>query len=498
MWYANVVFMVMKKVLMMALGTLTVLLLISAVWSGYNYVFDNDELAHIHTIYLIVKGYQPYTSFFSIYTPVLHWLLVPLFRINGFFLSTIADARFVMILLFLLRIGAASLLIKELFGKRIAFLFIPIFLMDPFTVFTAMQIRPDNLMMTFYTLGLLVATLGVKRKDKRLVFVAGLFLGTAVVTMIKIIPSLCIFGVLILIFHRAKGIRDAVIPLFVGFGTIVGFFLFSFFASGTLVVMIRQVIFDGKLLNDSLLYPVTPGNFYWPVNVYLYGFSDRSLVWIYEWGILIVGFSGAFRIFFHSVSEPLSLRSLLKLLIPITLGIHWLLLFSFRSVFLQYYLPVSWLLAVGVAVVVDDLISTTYQNNIFRFTVLASLVTAFLLVGKASIDLNLMRASIDGHEEESRLEAILAKIPENEPVFPGFLFRPLVYPIPYGYYYGDMPSNVTTRFPPVGEILDKKNVRFLVATETYLSYLPKDAQQYIKEHFLKDLKLEDLWVRKRE
>jgi len=365
-------------------------------------------------------------------------------------------------------------------------------------VFTAMQIRPDNLMMTFYTLGLLVATLGVKRKDKRLVFVAGLFLGTAVVTMIKIIPSLCIFGVLILIFHRAKGIRDAVIPLFVGFGTIVGFFLFPFFANGSLVVMIRQVIFDGKLLNDSLLYPVTPGSYYWPTNVYLYGFSDRSIVWVYAWALLVGGFAGALQIFLRSSTEALSVKTIMKFHLVITLVAHWLLLFFLRSVFLQYYLPVSWLLAVGVAVVVDDLVSTTYQYNIFRFTVLASLVTAFLLVGKASIDLNLMRASIDGYEEETRLEAMLAKIPENEPVFPGFLFRPPVYPLPYGYYYGDMPSNVTTRFPPVGEVLDKKNVRFLVATETYLSYLPKDAQQYIKGRFVRDTVLQELWIRKEE
>lgn len=130
--------------------------------------------------------------------------------------------------------------------------------------------------------------------------------------------------------------------------------------------------------------------------------------------------------------------------------------------------------------------------------VMASLVTAFLLVGKASIDLNLMRASIDGHEEEARLEAVLAKIPESEPVFPGFLFRPLAYPLPYGYYYGDMHASVTTRFPPVLEVLNKKNIRFIVATEIYLSYLPKDTQQYIKERFVRDTALQELWIRKSE
>lgn len=486
----------MKKLTLLIFGGITLLLLASVLWSGYNYVFDNDELSHVHMVYLIAKGYQPYTSFFSIYSPVLHWLLIPLFQLNGFSLGTIADARVVMIILFLLRMGAAGLFVKELFGKRTALLFLPIFLMDPFTVFTAMQIRPDNLMMTLYTLGLLTLILGVKHKNQRFVMIAGMLLGLTVVAMIKIAPSFAVFFILLILFHRTKDIRKIILPLATGFAVSVGIFALYFFVNGSFGFMIQQVVLDGKLLNDSLLYPVTPGSFYWPVNVYLYGHTGRSIVWIYAWIFLVAGFSGALQIFLRFSTEAISMKTTIKLYLVITLLIHWFLLFLFRSVFLQYYLTISWLLAIGAAVLVHELLSIPYQSRAFRIAVMASLIGTFIFVGKASIELNIARATIDGHEQKARLEAILTKIPLQEPVFPGFLFRPLVYPLPYGYYYGDMPHEVIKRFPSIVEVLDKMNVRFVIATESYLSYAPKEVEQYVKERFVRDG--QELWIRKNE
>ena len=134
----------------------TFLLLLSVLKSGLLYQYDNDELSHTQYAYLLRNGLSPYTSFIMTFTPLFHWFILPIFNILGFNFSAIFVARIIMIVLFLARITLSHLIVRLIFGKLIAYIFVPLQLLDPFTVFSAMQIRQDNLMITVFLLGLLL------------------------------------------------------------------------------------------------------------------------------------------------------------------------------------------------------------------------------------------------------------------------------------------------------------------------------------------------------
>src|SRR3989338_7409031 len=79
------------------------LLLKSVVTAGINYQYDIDELFHVQLIWLYSRGYLPFKDVFSIYSPLFHYLLLPLFRIFGFNFDGIYRVRIIMSVLFLIR-----------------------------------------------------------------------------------------------------------------------------------------------------------------------------------------------------------------------------------------------------------------------------------------------------------------------------------------------------------------------------------------------------------
>jgi len=135
---------------------LLVPLALSVFYSGYWYTYYGDELVHANTVYLLSRGYRPFTDFFTIYSPLFHYFLLPFFTFFGCTLETIQLSKFVMIFLFALRLLIGYLFVSKVFSKLTGFLFVLILLLDPFTVFSGMQIRPDNLLMLVFFTGFLL------------------------------------------------------------------------------------------------------------------------------------------------------------------------------------------------------------------------------------------------------------------------------------------------------------------------------------------------------
>src|SRR3989338_4826857 len=108
----------------------------SAILSGLFYQYDNDELSHAQYTYLINSGFTPYTSFIMTFTPLFYWFLSPLFLTFGFNFSGVFAARIVMVILFLIRILFSYLIVRQVFGMKIALIFVPVFLLGTFTVFS--------------------------------------------------------------------------------------------------------------------------------------------------------------------------------------------------------------------------------------------------------------------------------------------------------------------------------------------------------------------------
>lgn len=179
------------------------LLFLSVVWGGSKLIVDNDELSHAHLTYWIAQGLLPYRDFYaSVYTPVFHWLLLPIFSVAGFHPETLLFARFGMMGLFIIRLLLLYALTKTLFTKRIGVLALLLHLLDPFTTITALQIRPDNLMIVLF-LGAMVLLV-----QKRSTFGSGLLSGLSLLTMVKIAPSVFALGLFVRKRHWFLGVVD--------------------------------------------------------------------------------------------------------------------------------------------------------------------------------------------------------------------------------------------------------------------------------------------------
>jgi hypothetical protein len=90
------------------------------------------------------------------------------------------------------------------------------------------------------------------------------------------------------------------------------------------------------------------------------------------------------------------------------------------------------------------------------------------------------------------------QIPKNAAVFPGFLFRPNVWPLFYGNFIGDFPKYLINRFPPIAETLEEKGVPYLLLSDFDMDYLPPDVVGYIRNHYEKVNGDLELWVRLKE
>lgn len=488
---------VLKTILISIFLASIILLAFTVIRSGYFFEFDLDELYHANTVYLISQGYKPFTDFFLPYSPLFYSFLSPLFHTSGFTLDTIQATRVVMIILFVLRILGASLLIRTLFGKLAAFLFLPLFLLDPFTAYVSMQIRPDNFMMTIYIIGLVVLIHGFIAQKKYVILLAGIILGISLIASIKIVPSLgALF--LVLFFYRLRYKFAGLLELCIGISLPIVLFSLYYLFNGAFVPMITNLVFDARAINESLKYPVPMGNFYWPSPSTIFGLSFKPILFQYVWALPLLAFAGAYNTFITSdfTSHTLSRKNMLSSVLAVSLGVQWISLFFIRSVFIQYYIPLTWLFALFGAVAIATILHKVKSNKALYIGTLLLFSGVYCLYLAPSIQANYERAKVIGKETKESILSIWRYIPENQSVYPGVLFRPLAYPIPYGFTYYDLPQSLFRRYAPIEHYLEKNNVKYLNIHERAWALPNEVMKQYVTRHYIQDDTNSLFWVKK--
>lgn len=479
-------------------GIALFVLLYTVIVSGYHYRYDADELFNANTIYLMIKGMRPYADFYTVYSPILHWLLLPLYRLYGFTFAAVDASRAVMIIFFLIRLALSFFLVKKVFGTRVGYLFIPLFLLDPFTVFTAMQIRPENLMMVFYTASLLVFTLAWERKKPRQFFVAGLLLGLALIINLKIIPSLIAFWLVFVFYVVEQKKKDNIVFLLHvinGFClSIIGFILY-FVVKGYAPEMFLHVFFDPFRLNNAILYPTTLNYFYFS-NPVIYGFEGKPANWFYALFLPVSSFAGGYGIFSKTIEEhKTDAMSLIKTILFLSFVIQWASMPFIHSVFIQYYIPVSWFYALFTAVLLHDVLYALPISKLLRNALVGVTVLFFVILFTTSVFANIARSKMDSRELIADLESLWKRVPEGTYTFPNLIFRPPVYPVLWGSTFAPYMRN---RYPPVYKALEEKKVAILTGLDdTYFSYLDNETQSYIMTHYMKDPGDNRFWILKK-
>jgi hypothetical protein len=455
--------------------------------AGYHYMFDNDEISHAQVAYLIHRGYQPYRDFFSVYPLIFDRMLSSLFAFTGFSFDAIFSARILMILLFWVRIAGAAVLTYLLFGFVPAILFIPLSLLDPFTVFSGMQIRPDNLMLVFFILAAISFLLGIERRKRLLLSVSGVMLALSLLTLPKILPSAAAF-VCIAVWYF---MRHGKITLLAFWGssfvlTVFAYILYFAF-SGTLPAMLEQTIADARSTNNALLYPVKLGSFYYADNnIYLYGHPGKPLTWMYAWIIPITGFAGMFSVFSGYLKKKVRTHGdAVKMILLVSLVLQWVSLFFIHSVFLQYYIPITWLFALFTAVLVADMSSSLAAHRTAFLVSAACAGILLILAAHTQVTGNLKRTTYDNTVNRKAFSAMWSVLEPEETSFPNALFHPLAYPLPYGYFYADIPPGIIARYPPLDNVIEEQKIRVLFIDDYFMEKLPVKYKSYISANYRK-------------
>jgi hypothetical protein len=463
--------------------------LVVVIWSvlrsGYFFTIDIDEYFHAHMTYLLAHGYHPFTDFFTVYSPIFHWLLVPGFSFFGFSLETIQWTRLLLITLLALRVTAGFFLIQLIFSSWVAIVFIPVFFLDPMTPFVGMQIRPDNLMITLFMVSLWILALGFKKKKPALFFAAGILSGLSFVTSVKITPSIVM---LVTVFSlHCLHTRDFKTWKTVasGFATVIILFCAYFIAIGAFEQMVRGLFVDSLAINRSLLYPVPHGHYYRPTDNQLYGQSWKPALWIYLWMLQVGSIAGAYTLVTHVLAKKkLQWEDCIKMVLVLSLFIQWFSLFFVRSVFIQYYIPVTWLYALFTAWGIVYLFELLRRWPWVSQGGVALLLGVYAFLARDSVMANVERSGIRAAEVRDGIRASWTELPPNAPVFPGYLFRPLSYPIPYGFTYTDLPPLIFKRYAPIASYLEKQKTPYLFIGDPPWA-VPASTASYIHAHYTK-------------
>lgn len=481
-----------KHLLFAVYSIVIALLLASVIHSGYRYQFDPDELFHINVVFLLRHGLVPYRDFFITYTPFFQWFLTPLSYLTGFTFHLLEAARITMIVLFIIRLLFIFLITRKIFGSIVAYVFVPLYLFDPFTVFSGMQIRPDNLMMTLYLAGIFFLLLWYFNKRPYALPLAGLLLGASVVALVKNIPAtafIALFTVIELKKNRNYRQMIAFISMM-----IVPVACFVVWASlkGIFPSMMQQVVFDAKQLNDSLKYPQNILNYYWPPNVLLYGFPDRPITWAYELCLPLVAFAGMYTTGLNL--NTFGAKHRLIAWFTAACLLQWVSLFFVRSVFLQYFLPVSWFLSLFAAFAIAYVYETIFMNKTYKYSTL--IIGLVFLIGGLVVcwKANTNRASASYDAQAAYLENQWRIIPNTATVFPGSVFRLSIYPLGFKTNFVDLSKNLLVRYGSPSVYLKRYKVPYVVLDPYNFSFLDAQTQDYIRAHYQQNLKDQNMWT----
>lgn len=504
----------MKKLTFLFGAIYIVVLLIlvrSFVLSGYRFQFNGDEVFNANIVYLLLKGYKPYTDFYLGYSPIFHWFLSPVFLLFGFSFKAVSMARILMIVIFFLKVFLLFFLIRKVFGKMVAYLFLPLFLLNPFAVFAEMQIRPDNLMMFFYTLFLLVFYYAHSSRRPLLFIFSGALFGLTFLTHMKVTPSLLAFGLVFFVYsvgnrypstrtsfgtgHSAYSLQKLLYFLN-GFAISGLVFLLVFLLKGNLLEMVTQVFIDSFQIYNR--YPTWLGYFYFS-NPVVYGHEGKPMAWIYAWSLPIMAFAGGYASLFlynkvrHVVKNNDGVN-LIKIILFVSLVFQWTSLLFINSVFMQYYIPINWLYALFSAYLIYSLINQIKDLRLLKIALTACFLIFFILLLKSSVKGNLARSKITDDPIPREMSEFWRIVPEDSPAYPNVIFRKPIYPMLWGQVISD---RVRDRYPPAYMAIEKHKLKTLTGlTDDFMSYLDSGTQTYIQSHYTRDPSDSRIWRRK--
>jgi hypothetical protein len=399
-----------------------------------------------------------------------HWFAAGILLISGFKLEALRMMRLFMFGLFALRLFFSYRIVNKIFGKIAALFFVALIFLDPFISMTALQIRPDNLMLTLYTGALLTLINGSY-------FLTGILLSLSLLVQMKILPSilfiLLVFGIYLL---RNKK-NESLIRLAAGFIIPPLIYSFVYLINGSFYLMVQETFVDSVNLVQSMYNPFS--FFYQPYNAYIYGTDGKPFTWIYVWILPLMAVVGSYLI---PKNHPM------KSILAASPWLQWLLLFFVSSAFIQYFIPFTWLMPIPAAYFLYDLLFVKAKKGLYRNLLTGAVLGLYLVFAVSAIRGNLAHAKLSYLNDPvlNKFQAEWKVIPENSRTFPNILFRQIAFPIIYGYglQINGYPQSMKEKMPPVTDALEKNRVDYIIVDDMNL-FVSIDSRfpGYLENHF---------------
>jgi 4-amino-4-deoxy-L-arabinose transferase-like glycosyltransferase len=425
-------------------------------------------------------------------------MLLPLFKITGYGIEALNAARMLMAAIYIIRIIFLYLLVKNIVSKKGAFLGIFLVILDPILAMSSFQIRPDNLMMLLITISL-YCYIQARKTGKAILFIlSGVFMALSFLTLMKILATVVVFlGVLIISgIHRKRIVQEGVAVC--AFFLTIALFLLMLMVRGMFQGFVEQSWMDPMFFFSAIQYPIPYGFYFKEGNNWIFGPGLRPISWIFAqllFPLSGVGLASAFDQVVNS-RIPSLLRDILIIFVG-SLIAQWIWLLTVPSIFVQYYVPINWIVAVLGGIAIERLLQMANRKKIFIRTMsYLSIITVFCVLSLGSYRANIFRSNIDSKEITAQLESMWKAVPGDSPVFPPILFRPVVYYFPYRMPFPEVPAQVLMRFPPLKDQLIRNNLQYVYNDTYYISNIPQDAQDYIRSTFVPGGIDDQIFIRK--
>lgn len=459
------------------------LLLVTAIKSGYSFEFDVDETFHSQAAYLMATGNRVYDSFYYIgYTPLLSWILIPFYKSVNFAFEALYTGRYLMILMFVARLALIANAMRMLFGKKAMIIAPALMLLDTVTVFTGFQIRPDNLMLVFYLLGLNFLIVGYKKP--LFLFFAGASLSLSVLSMLKIGPSVVILGIIVLLWFLKKRYITHIL-YFISGGISICLLFFGYFAVfGNISELIHQLFIYPPKMFVNFQFPLPFGFFYQGNNVQFFGMQGKPLQWFFTWLLLLLSGGGMVLALMNITKEKIfSFKHALLCVFVLSFFVQFYFVAVVQSPFLQYYIPFHFFAQLLATYAIIQYLDIFEKRTSFSAAAVLGIIV-FILFAVPMAKGNMVRSQFTADAFRTTQEQLWSRIPKDQAVFPRVLFRPIVAKIAWNHFLGDASPFLVDMLPDFNTFLETYPVNYIHNEPYLLSFYPSGFQEYLKNNYV--------------
>ena len=451
-----------------------------------NRELDWDEFQHLHAAWMVSHGYTLYKDFWENHTPLLYYLLVPLFRFFGEDLSVILIARALMSGTAIWILYLTYALARVLHDRKTSVLAVLLLSYMVIFVETTVEVRPDQPLVALWLTSLWLSQQAFYRQKRSYFFYSGFVLGIAWMFSPKALLPYAAMGLTFLIQCYLRNPPRAFVSFLkvqshytLGFLIPVGASLAYFYHENALQEMITFSLLDNlsyphiyrpssllKLRHISFFAVAAAG-----IVITLRNFRRRRIVDCKDELLLLIPGLALLAIFFFLLPAPYNQSTLLFAPILAIYGGK-----AFRSA----------LDGVGRS---RHLLTTEPSRPLLARGKELLFITFFLMAGLIIPSLALFKAQPFSQTNANQLHMIryvLNLTTPNEVIFDGancYIFRP------QAYFYGSLVTGIVWRIEQ-GEIqrdiiqsLQETDCRVVIYDER-VARLPERVQSFLKENYL--------------